>query len=320
MLYLNEKEIHKAITMEEMIDAIDYCYSIYSTERFQMPTRSQVLDGVNTLLVMPAITTQAISTKLVTSFPKNLDYPSIQGLVILNCIETGRTKAILDGSCLTAIRTGAIGGSAIRHLVKKSAHAVAIIGTGLQGLYQAIAAVTAIKITDIYLYNRTNSKLKPFVTSLRNQINSDINIHSMESVEEAILNADIIITATSSITPVLPANKSLLGNKLIIGIGSFQPRMRELPEAAFHLTNQIIIDSDDAIKETGDLQIPLSNKWISQNQIQTMSSHLTNNHSPNYSDNNSIIFKSTGMALFDNVAAVSIYEKALQKGVGQKLI
>ncbi|AIF43926.1 ornithine cyclodeaminase family protein [Virgibacillus sp. SK37] len=319
MLYLNEEEIHKAITMEEMIDAIDYCYSIYNTEQFQMPTRSQVQEGSNTLLVMPAITTQAISTKLVTSFPRNIDYPTIQGLVILNCIETGRTKAILDGSCLTALRTGAIGGSAIRNLAKKDAHTVAIIGTGLQGLYQAIAATTAINITDIYLYNRTNSKLKPFVTRLRNKISSDINIHSMKSAEEAILNADIIITATSSITPVLPENKSSLENKLIIGIGSFQPRMRELPEAAFHLSNQIIIDSDDAIKETGDLQIPLANKWISENQIQTMSSHLTNNHSPSYSDNKSILFKSTGMALFDNVAAVSIYEKALQKGVGQKL-
>lgn len=316
MLYLNEQDILEAVTMEDVIDAIDAAYAIYEAQQFNMPIRTQVQETENTLILMPCITDKAIGTKLVTSFPNNRDHPTLHGLIILNCSETGEMKALLDGSFLTGFRTGAIGGSAIRHLSAKGASKLAIIGTGVQGFYQAIAACAERSITDIYLYNRSIEKLEGFKKSLTEWLGDKIQLHTANSVEDAIEHAEIIITATTSSEPVLPDKKYLLENKLVIGIGSFQPDQREFPKTLYEVTDKILIDTNDAMEESGDIKIPLDHGWITKESVQSMASYL-----PTKSDNahKGVIFKSTGMALFDVVVADLIYQRAIEKEVGNRL-
>lgn len=316
MLFLSEKDICEAVSMGDVVDAIDEAYGIYEAQQFNMPLRTQVKEEENTLILMPCMTDHAIGTKLVTSFPNNTDHPTLHGLIVLNCSETGEIKALLYGSFLTGFRTGAIGGSAIRHLAAKEATKIAIIGTGVQGFYQAVAACAERPITDIYLYNRTIEKIKEFKSSLTDWIGSDVQLHTMESVEEAIVHAEIIITATTSPHPVLPNAKDLLENKLIIGIGSFQPSMREFPEAVYEVIDKILIDTMDAVEETGDIKVPLDNGWIEKGFIQSMSSYIKTKPK---GENRSILFKSTGMALFDVVVSNLIYQRAVEKGVGKRL-
>ncbi|MFD1851859.1 ornithine cyclodeaminase family protein [Oceanobacillus bengalensis] len=320
MLYLNEYDIRRAITMEDTIDAIDAAYKIYDAKQFQMPTRMQIANNENTLIVMPCMTTSAIATKLVTSFPNNKKHPTLHGSVILNSSKTGEILAILDGSFITGIRTGAIGGSAIRHLAKSNIRKIAIIGTGVQGLYQAIAACTVHPITDIFLYNRTYEKIDTLIDSFKEWIDYPVALHKTESVVEAIQDAEIIITTTTSHTPVLPNDASLLQGKLIIGIGSFQPNMREFPRELYDTTDHIFIDSHDAINESGDLKTPLDHNWISKNNIHEISTHIVHSSTITHKPDKSIVFKSTGMALFDTVVANVIYQKAIEKGVGIQLI
>jgi ornithine cyclodeaminase/alanine dehydrogenase-like protein (mu-crystallin family) len=319
LLFLNEKDIKAAVSMEDTINAIDEAYRLYDAENYTMPTRMQVPDGENTLILMPCMTDHSIATKLVTSFPNNTNHPTLHGLVILNSNETGEIKAILDGSFITGFRTGAIGGSAIRHLAKPNASKLAIIGTGVQGLYQALAACTVRPITDIYLYNRTPEKTDSFTQEFRKWNNSPISLHKTEQLEEAVHNAEIIVTATTSYEPVLPNDASLLQDKLVIGIGSFQPTMREFPEALYQVSDHIFVDSHDAVIESGDITIPLENNWIHQDSIQTMSSYLFQSKEIQPKAGRSIIFKSTGMALFDTVTANVIYQRAMEKGVGTRL-
>lgn len=318
MLYLNEHDIRKAINMQDLVDAIDESYQIYHAQDYTMPTRMQLKDEDNTLVVMPCIGDGAFGTKLITTFPNNIDDPTIHGLFVLKCESTGKIEAIMDGSFLTGLRTGAIGGSAIRHLAKANASSIAVIGTGVQGFYQAEAACSERPIQDIYLFNRTMEKIPSFKTKLANHLNSDVNIHICHSAEDAIRHAEIIITATTSNQPVLPNNASLLKGKLIIGIGSFQPSMREFPETAYLLSRHILVDSVDAIKESGDLTQPIENQWLKKKNIFTMAEFLANNNA--LTDvNETILFKSTGMALFDVVSANKIFNKATTKGVGQVL-
>lgn len=318
MLFLNQWDMKEAMTMKETIDAIDLAYKIYESNNFQMPTRMQVIEGENTLVLMPCMTSSAIGTKLVTVFPKNTSVPTLHSLVILNSSDTGEIKAILDGSFLTGFRTGAIGGSAVRHLAKADVQSLAVIGTGVQGLYQAIAVCTERSITDIYLYNRTNEKIPPFIEQLKQWIKSSINFHTCQTVEEAIENAEIVVTATTSEKPVLPDKQELLIGKLFIGIGSFQSTMREFPDSLYKVTKQIIVDSEDAVKESGDIIMPLKHGWIDEGSIITMSQYLYKKGKRN-NDGNSVVFKSTGMALFDVVTANMIYQRAVKKGLGTKL-
>src|SRR5690625_4213277 len=113
--------------MKDMIDGIEQAYDIYEKNAFEMPVRSQVQDDQNTLLLMPCLTEDYITTKLVTVFPENKDIPTIHGLVVLNCNQTGQVKGLIDGAYLTGIRTGAIGGSAVRRLAKQGVSKLAVV-------------------------------------------------------------------------------------------------------------------------------------------------------------------------------------------------
>lgn len=321
MLFLNESAMKKAVSMKGVIDAVDDTYEIYASKQFNMPTRIQVVENNNTLLLMPSLINEAIATKLVTVFPKNPERnkPTIYGLVILNDHETGEIKAILDGAFLTGLRTGAVGGSAIRHLAHEESESIAVIGTGVQGLYQTIAACTERPIKNIYAYNRTAKKVAQYEEALQGWIDPAITVHHMKSAQDAIKHADIIITATTSLEPVLPNNEDLLKNKLIVAIGSFQPGMRELPEAAFKMCEQMFIDTDDALKESGDLVTPLSEQWITEENIFPMASVITKNNKYLTNSQQTTIFKSTGMALFDAVVANEIYKKASENQIGQQI-
>ncbi|MBO1001785.1 ornithine cyclodeaminase family protein [Pseudogracilibacillus auburnensis] len=319
MIFLNESGIKEAISMKEMIDAIDLSYEMYHANDFLMPTRMQITNNENTLLIMPTVMEEVIGTKLVTVFPNNVNIPRLHGVVVLTSNATGEIKAILDGTCLTSFRTGAVGGSAVRHFANDTSETLTIIGTGVQGFYQAIAACTERPIKKIKLYNRTTAKMPAFISRLKQEINSTIEITAHSSAADAIKGSDIIMTATNSNEPVLPNDPHLLKNKLIIGIGSFQPKMREFPEALYDITDLIFIDTKDAIEESGDIHTPLKNNWIKEQSVQTMASFLASNEKIKKENGKSIVFKSTGMGLFDAVTANIIYKKAKELAIGQQL-
>jgi len=319
LLYLSEQAIRDAVTMKDVIDAIDATYELYSKNEFQMPERLQVKEGDNTLLLMPSVIENAIGTKLVTIFPNNKEHPTLHGLVILNDSNTGQIKSLLEGSFLTGMRTGAIGGSAVRHLTDESVSKLALIGTGVQGLYQAIAACTERKFTDIYLYNRSPDKIPAFKEELKSWIGEDITLHTATTQEDAVRDAEVIITATTSTEPVLPDDKELLKDKVVIGVGSFQPAMREFPQSLYEVTDKIYLDTEHAIEESGDLIHPLEQGWIKEDQLKNMANFLSDKELVQKKKGRSVIFKSTGMALFDVVVADIIYKKAVEKGVGEKL-
>lgn len=319
MLYLDEHAINKAVSMKEIIDGIDQAYMIYEDETFHMPTRFQVSESGNTLLLMPCFTEDYITTKLVTVYPNNkwIHQPTIEGLVVLNCNQTGKVKALMDGAYLTGLRTGAVGGSAVRHLAKQDASTLTIIGTGVQGFYQAIAACEERPINKIIVYNRTQGeKVASFIDRLKAAIAPGITICAAKSAEKAVSQAEIVITATTSSEPVLPDKKALLKGKLVIGVGSFQPDMREFPKALYNLASTIIVDTHDAIEESGDIAVPLKKGWIQEKDVQTLSTLIRKQTELPHHEDEAIIFKTTGMALFDAVVAAVIYQAAIQKSEG----
>lgn len=324
MLYLNQQTIESSITMEEMINAMEEAYLIYADKNYQMPTRMQVQQDTNTMILMPCITDQAIATKLLTSFPENKDKPVIQGLVILNDSQNGEVLAIMDGNFITGFRTGALGGAAVRRLAKPDAERLAVIGAGVQGFYQTLAACAARDFKEIYITNRTYEKLEPLIERLYERLPDDIAIYPCHSAEEAIQHADVVITATSSHDPVLPDDQELLKGKLIVGIGSFQPSMREFPQQLYALCDHFFVDSEDAMKECGDVIQAVESNWFVKEDIHEFSDVVQINSfdAGEYWRNNpegSVVFKSTGMGLFDVVAANVIHDKVMLSEVGTKL-
>lgn len=322
MLALSKEDILHVLTMSDAMEAIERAYKAYEAENFLMPRRSQITkNGAETLLFMPCFSTRRFGSKIVTVFPENTEkgMPVTQGLMLLNDAETGVPLAVMDGTFLTAFRTGAIGGVAVRHLSNRDTIRLGLIGTGVQGKYLLLAACTAKRVSDIYLFNRTPSHIPPFIEDVRSQLNAPIVFHIAEGSEEVVQESDVIITATTSSDPVIPNHASILEHKLFIGIGSYRPDMREFPEALYTLLNKIYIDTSDAAAESGDVIIPLENRWLTRDRVIPFSKVIAGKKHPQNTDDETILFKSVGMSLFDLCVADVIFEQAKTHGAGTKI-
>ncbi|MFA5537263.1 MAG: ornithine cyclodeaminase family protein [Bacillota bacterium] len=318
MLVFNENDIFKAADPDEVLAAVEKAMLIYETDDYLMPPRSHVYHRDNTLLLMPCFNNRGFGTKLVSVFPNNAleGEPVINGIMVLNEGRTGKPLALLNGQALTAIRTGAVGGVSIKHLAKPDSKTLGLIGTGVQGFYQAIFGARASNIERIIVFSRTASKGKAFINRLADHL-PRIRLVLAGTMEELLEHSDIVITATTAVDPVLPDDGALLKGKHFVGIGSFKPEMREYPKALYGLLKQVFVDTNYAKIETGDLALPLKENWLRDEQVITLGKWLKAVDRQELGD--TTFFKSVGMALFDLMTAQLIYQKGLELGLGQKI-
>ncbi len=318
MLYLNEEEVFQAVELKEIIEAIEKSMRLYESEDFEMPTRMHMDYDGNTLLLMPSSAEKKVGAKLLTITPANRekDISMIQGCYILSDGVTGEMLSIINASSLTALRTGAIGAVSLKHMTSRDIDSVGVIGAGVQGYHQALYALEVRNLENLWVYDIDEDQLDEFSRKL-NQQNVDTEIHKARSSTELVKNSGVVITTTTSTEPVVPDEPGLIKGKHFIGIGSYRPEMRELPRAVFKEVEKVMIDTEDALEETGDLITPLEKGWIKENQIYTIGKLLEGNVDVDFSG--TTLFKSVGMALFDLVAVDLVYEEAEKKGLGTEL-
>ncbi len=322
MLFLNSDDIIRSVDLNSIMDQIEKAYKIFGSGEFYMPPRPTVTYGNQTLIYMPCFTEQSMGTKMLTIFPDNakLGLPSIDGLVILNDRETGKPTAILDGQAVTAYRTGAVGGVAIRHLAKKDAHTVGIVGAGTQGFHLALYACAARKIDTVYVYNHSDRDLKKYLEKLRKYIaDSTVKVVQCKQVEELIKCSDIICTATPAEKPVLPEDKELLRGKCIVAVGSYKPEMREIPDVIFELVDAVYTELEYACEESGDLSQPLESGLLDMSRVKLMHELLESGKDADEQVKETTYFKSVGMGLFDLCVATELAANATVKKIGQNI-
>lgn len=319
MIYLNKEDILKSMTFDEMMDSIEEAYRIYESKKFNMPDRIHIDNNDLTALYMPCFLEKSFGTKILTVAPNNakLNKPVIDGVMLVNDIETGEIVCMMDGKTLTAVRTGAVGGVGVRHTTSEDIQSVGLIGTGVQGFYQILYTCKARDIKDVYLYNRTKEKAISLKEELEKEL-ENINIHVVESSRELVEKSELIITATTSNEAVIDNDKGLLKGKHIVAIGSYKPTMRELPDALFEIVDKVTIDTDFGKVESGDLSIPIEQNLIRSEDIINMGEFLSDKGGFE-AKGKTTLYKSVGMALFDMVVANNIYKKAIEKGIGQNI-
>src|SRR5699024_5335905 len=121
---------------------------------------------------------------------------------------------------------------------------------------QLIAAMEGAPIEHIYLYNRNINKVEAFVHQFKQMTDRDVSITVADTVNYLVEKSEVIITATTSLDPVLPSSSNY-ANKLIVAVGAYKPYMREIPEEIFKEAGILYVDSLDGKKETGDINDPL---------------------------------------------------------------
>lgn len=317
MLSISSDEILRIVTRIEVADAVEQAMLLLETGNYIMPDRMHIHKGNDTLLLMPCIANDIVSTKLINVFPNNRDkgLPSLYGTLILNDGKTGQPLAIMNGATITALRTGAVGGVGVRHLARNDAKNLFIVGTGVQGRNLALSASHERCFEKIFTYDISHDNAVKFSKELQKKLNH-IEIIPVESINHGLLKADVVITSTTSSTPVIPLDKKLMENRCFIGIGSFKPNTRELPEELFSLTDTIFVDTPFASSECGDLAIPLANKIVTKEKIVTIGKLINKTHQVKSPTR---VFKSVGVALFDLFTANLIYQKTLDVGAGKPI-
>ena len=221
---------------------------------------------------------------------------------------------MLDGQSVTAYRTGAVGGVAIRHLSRKDCHTAGIVGAGTQGFYLALYACAARDIHTVYVYNHSDRDLSEYLDRMKKAIDKpDIKVVQCKTIEELVVNSDIICTATPSEEPVLPDDSALLDGKCIVAIGSYTPQMREIPNAIWELVDHVYIELPYACEESGDLSQPLAEGRITEEQTVLMDQFLASGADEDEITRKTTYFKSVGMGLFDVCIAQKLLEKAKER-------
>ena len=327
MLILNAENVRKALPMNEAIEAMKTAYAALSSGTAVVPlrTRLPIPNSEALSLFMPAFVTSqegdALAIKVVSLFPTNpvrgLAY--IQAAVLVLDPETGRAIALLEGSTLTAIRTGAAGGAAIDLLARKDSKVVAIFGSGAQGRTQLEAACTARPIETAFIFGGTAGKVQSFAAEMKGKGNITQDIRVAGSAREAIENADIICTATTSSRPVFD-DRDVRPGTHISAVGSYTPDMQEVPAETLQRA-KIFVDSRSAsMEEAGDLIQPIRAGLFDETHICGELGEVVSGQLPGRSSPEEITyFKSVGIAVQDVMAAQVALTNARKMNLGTEV-
>ena len=327
MLILNAEEVRYALPMDQAIAAMKVAYAALSDGSAIVPNRTRLpVEPHQALsLFMPAYlqspTDEALAIKVVSLFPENpakgLAY--IQAAVLVLDPQTGRTLALLEGSTLTAIRTGAGSGAAIDILARPDSAVVAIFGAGVQGRTQLEAACTARQIERVYVYNPTREKAERFAEELAGKGPIPTDIQIADTSQQAVGEADIICTATPATQPVFD-DADLKPGVHISAVGAYTPSMQEVsPQTLARAT--LAVDSYTTIEEeAGDLVQAIRAGAIQASDIHAELGEIVLGKKPGRTTETEITcFKSVGNAIQDAVAAQLALKNAATLQLGQQV-
>jgi ornithine cyclodeaminase/alanine dehydrogenase-like protein (mu-crystallin family) len=327
MLILTADDVRKALPMNQAIGAMKEAYEALSDGRAVVPlrTRLPIPNSEALSLFMPAYVhsadNQALAIKVVSLFPTNpaLGLAYIQAAVLVFDPETGRAIALLEGSSLTAIRTGAAGGAAIDLLARPESRIAAIFGAGVQGRTQLEAACTARNITTAFIFDASPEKAKSFAAEMRGRGRIPDGIHIAQTPQEAIAKADIICTATTSTKPVFDDQDVKTGTH-ISAVGAYTPEMQEVPAETLQRA-RVFVDSRSAtLEEAGDLIQPMRAGLFDETHIcgelgEVILGKVAGRQSPEQIT----YFKSVGVAVQDAMAAQVALNNARKMNIGTQV-
>lgn len=311
---ITEDQIAEVLTMVDTIEAVEAAFRAHCQGQTQMPPKLYLNFEKGDLRAMPAyihtpqLEAAGIKSVTVHLHNKELGLPTVMAVILLVDPETGKTEAILDGTLITAMRTGAAGAVATKYLARKDAKTAAFIGCGRQArsLLEGLIAVRPFRTIQLYDWKLQNAQLfknwaltkYPFLTVL-----------ACDSVEAACKNADVITTCTPTTTPFLKRVYVAPGTH-INAMGADAKGKEELfPEVL--LNAKVIVDDWAQASHSGEINVPLDAALLDQDQIYAELGYVVAGKLPGRENDAEItVFDSTGLAIQDISTARLVYERA----------
>ncbi|HTX61637.1 MAG TPA: alanine dehydrogenase [Methanobacterium sp.] len=322
-LLLKQSDIKELIGMKEIIEYVEMAYSVDANRKVQMPSKMYLFFNKyeGDLRIMPCFIRglDQAGVKNVNVHPRNTkeyNLPTVMGLIELVDPKTGFPLAVMDGTWITNMRTGAAGGVATKYLARKDSEVLGLVGAGMQALTQLMAIKEVMDIKEVKVSCRTCSHRESFAKMIREKFG--INARAVDTIQEAVEGSDVISSTTPSRVPIIKRRWVADGTH-INAMGADAPGKQELES---HLIEKakIVIDCWDQASHSGEINIPVREGTIRKSDIHARIGEIVNGNKPGReSDTEITVFDSTGLAVQDIVTAWNIKEKAVQKGVGQKI-
>lgn len=328
ILILKEEDILKAVDIRDIIEADKDALKSYSNGESDIPLRTVIdvdKENSSTAIFMPGFIKDknALGMKIIDIYPQNIEkgLVSAPSTMILIDRANGFVKAILDGTILTRLRTGAVSGAATELLSKKDAKEFLLIGTGGQAATQLEAVLAVRKIKKAYVYDINFKRAETFAKEMNEKLKKyGAEILPVSDMDKILGQVDIITTVTTSKKAVFNGNKVKRGVH-INSVGSYRPDMQETPAEFILRADKIFTDTrEGVIEEAGDVIIPMKEGKLKKEKLSHELGNLILGKEIGREYKDEITwFKTVGFAGLDLVAAERIYELALEKGIGRKI-
>lgn len=293
-LDLDEDDVRRRLDLAELIPAMERALAEFSAGRVVQPMRVMlpVAEHQGFLGLMPAYFGGALGVKLVTFYPQNQDVPTHHAAVLLFKPETGEPLVSMDGRLITELRTAAVSAVATKHLARPDAGVLAILGAGVQ----AGSHLAALRLV------RTFREVRVWSPRRAQAFAEEFGVRAAASAEDAVRGADVVVTATTSQTPVL-RGEWLSPGAHINAVGAPRPDWRELDDEVLRRARVYVDSREAALKESGDV--------IAAGKIDGELGEVVAGTVPGRNSADDVtLFKSLGMAVEDVASAVLVYGKA----------
>ena len=317
---LSADDIRSAISMAEAIEAVADGFAQLSSGSALVPLRTSLGSSGGTSLFMPAYLPDSETTalKIVSVCPDNplQGLPTIIAIVAVLDGRTGIPLALMDGTYLTALRTGAASGAATDLLAVEDAKVLALFGAGAQGRTQLEAVCTVRAIEEVRVFDPDARASRRLVTEMAGQGSVPANVFLADSPGNAVKNAEIVITATTSQQPVFEGAGIGPGTH-INAIGAYTPEMRELDETIVSRAKIVVDTREGCLAEAGDLIMPIQSGVVAPTDIYAeLGEVIKGSKAGRQSRDEITLFKSVGTAVQDAAVARAALDRAEQLDLG----
>ena len=320
---LTERDIRNIIDMDEVIDAQKEAFSWLGGDAVVSGLRSFAVSETppGVAIFNPSFLKEGkgYGIKVVSEFPENeaRELTQMTALVALFDGQTGYPRTLMEGGYLTDLRTGAGTGLAARYLARPESRVLTVIGAGRVARYQVAAISRVCSIETVLVASRTEARARKLVEILSTMDGwRSEAVHFVSSIDEAVSQADIAVTATTSHEPVF-SGSVLRPGTFVAGVGAHLPQAREVDNETIARAAVRVIDSrSDCLENAGDLMIPIRNGTITRESIVELS-ELVRGANPGRTNAEEITYyKSVGVPVQDLATAQAIEARAIDSGVG----
>jgi ornithine cyclodeaminase/alanine dehydrogenase-like protein (mu-crystallin family) len=304
--WIDAAAFRAALPMRAAIDALE---AAFAGGAASAPPRAHHGVPGGDLLIMPAAGPTGIGVKLVTVAPGNPSrgLPLISGIYVLFDATDLRPVALVDGAAITALRTAAVSGLAARHLARADARHLVVIGAGTQARSHIEALRAVLPIERVTVVPRAPGAAAALLAAPELD-----DLVVAEGRRDAVRDADVVATCTTSAVPVL-RGVDLPQGVFVTAVGAYTPTARELDTVAMQRGRIVVEDRAAALAEGGDLCVPIAAGDLRAEDIVADLREVVRGAVVRRDDEDITVFKSVGLAIED-LAVVSAAAAALELG------